>query len=138
MTKREESKNEALDRRQEEFIKAVGERIRQSRTRAGLTQAELATNAGVKQPWMVAVEGGSQNLTLGTLYRIATALNVSPRSLLPEMTGDAPSDETVVRLLTALGDSDSALGTVREEMQQLRQQLASWLPPAGELARKKG
>lgn len=138
MTKREQSKTEALDRPQEEFIKAVGERIRQSRTRAGLTQAELATNAGVKQPWMVAVEGGGQNLTLGTLYRIATALNVSPRSLLPEMIGDAPSDETVARFLEALHHSDSALCTVREEMQKLRQQLASWLPPAGELARKKG
>ena len=63
MTKREESKNEALDRPQEEFIKAVGERIRQTRARAGLTQAELATNAGVNP--LLSKEIGASGLRIG-------------------------------------------------------------------------
>jgi HTH-type transcriptional regulator / antitoxin HipB len=44
------------------------------RIEQGMTQAELAERAGMKQPNVARLEAGKQNLTLGLLQRLAAAL----------------------------------------------------------------
>ena len=64
----------------------IGQRIREERLKAGLSMLDLAERSGLK--------GGKQaiyhieqamniGVRLGTLYAIATTLNISPFSLLP-------------------------------------------------------
>jgi transcriptional regulator with XRE-family HTH domain len=55
-----------------------GERLRQLREVAGLSQNELARRAKVPQPVISAVEGGMQDtVTLDTAARLADALGVT-------------------------------------------------------------
>ena len=65
------------------FLKHVGERIRSARRRARLTQSDLASAIGVKQPYIVALEAG-ENLTLKSLARISAVLGIHPMTLLLE------------------------------------------------------
>jgi len=54
----------------------VSQMIREARNKAGLTQAELAERLGVSRATVNGYEIGNQNLTIGTLQKIATALNI--------------------------------------------------------------
>jgi DNA-binding XRE family transcriptional regulator len=44
-----------------------GKKLRAARIRAGLTQAEVAEQAGLTQQYVSVVEGGRQNITLSTM-----------------------------------------------------------------------
>jgi predicted transcriptional regulator len=44
-----------------------------ARSKAGLTQAQVAERMGVKQPVVAKLEGGKSNVSLGTLQRYAQA-----------------------------------------------------------------
>lgn len=57
-------------------IKAICDRIRQVRKQAGLTQAELAKKSKFSQQTISFVEQGYVNISLQTLKRIASALNL--------------------------------------------------------------
>src|ERR671930_198004 len=72
--------------------KALGQRIRQLRTRKGLTQQDLAGNDYSKS-YISAIEQGKTRPSLEALQRMATRLDV-PASLLldPEAPGFAPVD----------------------------------------------
>ncbi|WP_024803944.1 helix-turn-helix domain-containing protein [Nocardia sp. BMG51109] len=54
----------------------VGEAVRERRRQLGLTQAELAEWAGLKQPAVARLEGGGTMPTIPVLERIAQALEV--------------------------------------------------------------
>lgn len=56
------------------YSKRVGQSIRAARQSAGLTQAEVARRMGVSAPYVVAVEGGRANLTVGQLAAFAEAM----------------------------------------------------------------
>ncbi len=61
----------------------MGERIRDARTAAGMTQEQLAAAAGLKQFHISRIERGDIKDVLGdTLARLAKALNVSADYLL--------------------------------------------------------
>lgn len=49
--------------------------IAMARERAGMTQAELAKKLATKQSNISRIERGTQNLTMGTLEKIAKALH---------------------------------------------------------------
>src|SRR5919204_6386713 len=72
--------------------KALGQRIRQLRTRKGLTQQDLASNDYSKS-YISAIEQGKARPSLEALQRMATRLDV-PASLLldPGAPGFAPVD----------------------------------------------
>lgn len=53
----------------------TGEEIRDVREERGMTQSELADEAGVSQPLIARVENGDVDPTLETVHRIVTALN---------------------------------------------------------------
>ena len=71
----------------------VGAALKSARTAAGLTMTALAQRAGVTQPFISQVEGGSISPSLATLYGLAQALDVPPTALLPA----SPGGVTVVR-----------------------------------------
>ena len=54
----------------------VAETIKKLRARRGLTQAELAQKAALSRGYLIRLEQGKQDPTLGVLRRLAAALNV--------------------------------------------------------------
>lgn len=55
----------------------VGARVRAFRQRMGITQEELAERAELHHTYIGQVERGEKNLTIASLEKILTALNVS-------------------------------------------------------------
>ena len=64
------------------YLARLGERIRASRGRLGLSQGDLAERASLTRPYLSAVERGKQNITLEALLRIAGALELPLDELL--------------------------------------------------------
>ena len=65
-----------------EALKArVGARIRELRNNKGLTQEQLATLSGTKQPHIHSYEAGLRAPSLQTLEKIAKALRVDLKEL---------------------------------------------------------
>jgi transcriptional regulator with XRE-family HTH domain len=61
----------------DELARNVGQRISEIRTQAALTQQDLATQLKSSVQWLSRVETGRENLTLGTLAKLANALRVN-------------------------------------------------------------
>lgn len=61
----------------------LGKRIRRFRKKAGLTQERLAEKVHVSTTHIGLVETGKRRVSLKTLQRIASALAVKVRNLLP-------------------------------------------------------
>lgn len=61
----------------------IGERIRQLREKAGLSGNAFAKAAGISQPYLWEIENGQTEPSLSSLEKIALALNVKLKSLLP-------------------------------------------------------
>lgn len=52
----------------------VGRRVAELRAERGLTQEQLAEHLEVSTRWIQSIEAGDENLGLGTLAKLATAL----------------------------------------------------------------
>lgn len=63
----------------------VGDRVRSARMRAGLTQQDLGSRAGITKNSVYLLETGRMGTTLLTLCNIALALGREPAELLPPM-----------------------------------------------------
>ena len=55
----------------------VGERVRDAREAAGLSQRELAARMGTSQAAVARLEAGGTGATLTTLQKVATALDLT-------------------------------------------------------------
>ena len=55
----------------------VGDRIRDVRSKAGLTQFQLAERAGLNLSWLGQIERGQRTSTIITVDKICRALNIS-------------------------------------------------------------
>ena len=77
------SKDPAAQRRQDDMpdndalLQAIGTRIQQLRTKAGLTGKQLAAKAGVSISWLYQVEGGTQNFTIQAIRRLVAVLDAN-------------------------------------------------------------
>lgn len=66
------------------IIAVVAERVKRERKAAGLSQEELAFEAGLDRTYISQVERSKRNVTVVVLARIARALGTTPdRLLLP-------------------------------------------------------
>ncbi len=74
----------AGDTERDEFLDAIGDRIKQARVKAKLTQKELAQKIEASPSWVYLVEDGQQNAQIRSLRKVAEALGVSIHSLLPD------------------------------------------------------
>jgi transcriptional regulator with XRE-family HTH domain len=63
-------------------MRRVARRIATARRAAGMTQEQLASDLNTAVRNVQRIEGGTQNLTLRTIARIAAALGVTPEDLL--------------------------------------------------------
>ena len=77
--------------------KVVGAAIRHARTKAGITQAELASRIGSHASYITNVEAGRVNVTLGQLAHIADALGAGLEISLP-LLAEGPVMGTRTRL----------------------------------------
>lgn len=62
-------------------LRAFGIRVRELRTRAGLSQEALADRAGLHRTYIGSVERGERNITLANIHALAEALAVPVQSL---------------------------------------------------------
>lgn len=60
---------------------AFGERVRQLRRKAAVSQEELASLAGLDRSYIGGVERGERNVSLLNIHKIAKALKVRPEAL---------------------------------------------------------
>lgn len=63
---------------------AVGRAVRRLRTQAGYSQEGFAEVVGVHRTYLGLIERGAVNVTITTLEKLATALGVTPATLLTE------------------------------------------------------
>lgn len=68
----------------DEISGQLGQRIQQARRAKGWTQEDLAHHAGLDFSYLNQLENGKRNPSLSTLYKIATALEVPLKGLLPD------------------------------------------------------
>lgn len=61
----------------ERHLDGIGERLREERVRAGLSQRELARRLGLSASMISQLESGLSKPSVGTLYAIVTELDVS-------------------------------------------------------------
>ena len=54
----------------------VGQKVREERVRLGLSQEDLAARAGVHRTYIGMIERAEKNITLESIEKIATALNI--------------------------------------------------------------
>jgi transcriptional regulator with XRE-family HTH domain len=64
------------------YRRIVGEQIRTYRKRAGLTQEKLAEKADLHHNFIGEVERGNQDISVGSLVKIASALGIKVRDLI--------------------------------------------------------
>ena len=61
---------------------AFGDRVRELRKEAALSQEQLAARAGLHRTYIGMIERGEKNITLMNILKIAMALNTDPSILL--------------------------------------------------------
>ena len=71
-----------MARKREEAIKAAfGQRVRELRTKKGLSQEALALVCELDRTYIGGVERGERNISLLNIYKIAAALGVPAKEL---------------------------------------------------------
>jgi transcriptional regulator with XRE-family HTH domain len=132
MTRRPTRASEQAQAEPDEFLQAVGSRIREARTKAGLTGAEVAEAIGAAKTWVYAVEDGQQNFTIQGLRRLLRALNLDIRDVLPS-TPDLAAETARMRHLHQVS---SAILMQLGHLTQLLKELQSLTAPAGEVDKR--
>ena len=67
----------------QQFLRQLGDRIRERRRARNLTQAQLADACGLHRTFIGSVERGERNVAILSLRRIARSLRTTPAELLP-------------------------------------------------------
>jgi transcriptional regulator with XRE-family HTH domain len=67
-------------------------RIREIRLQKSISQLELSNKSNLSQSFLASIEKGKKQPSVMTLLRIATALNVSPKTFFPDAE-NRPKDE---------------------------------------------
>ena len=68
----------------ESIVHRFGQRVRQLRGEADLSQEELAYAADLDRTYISGIERGTRNISLKTVEALATALNVPVAELFPD------------------------------------------------------
>ena len=106
------------ERNERPAFTAFGARVRAVRKARCLSQGEVAARAGFSQQHMTGFERGYYLPSMGSLEKLAMALNVAPSDLLE---GKAfGGRDTLADLDAALEDLEQAMGKVRSVVGVLR------------------
>lgn len=67
---------------EKELLIAFGAKVQRYRNKLGLSQEKFAEKANVHRTYIGTVERGETNLTLLNIYKLAKALEISPKDLI--------------------------------------------------------
>ncbi len=70
-----------------DVVQLLGANVRRHRQLKGMTQEQLALEAGMERSYVSDLERGTRNPTVRALGRLAKALGVEPMALLEEKAG---------------------------------------------------
>lgn len=95
-----------------ENLDGIGDRIREERTKAGISQRELARRLGLSASMISQLESGLSKPSVGTLYAIVTELNLSLDRVIRgddyhETNDSSPPDQETVSPLVRPGERQS-------------------------------
>lgn len=62
--------------KEEKRLLDIAFQISEARKKKNITQVQLARKVGMPQSQIARIEGGNHNVTIGTLNRVASALNL--------------------------------------------------------------
>lgn len=82
-----------------DFLKLVGEQIRYIRKAKGLTQQTLAEKSNLQLSYISDVERGERNISLETLEKIITSLEIAPIELFNFNSTDIENDLIEKRMI---------------------------------------
>jgi transcriptional regulator with XRE-family HTH domain len=85
-------------------LEGIGDRLRQERTKAGISQRELARRLGLSASMISQLESGVSKPSVGTLYAIVTELNLSLDRLIrgEDFEGDDRGERVGERVVSPL------------------------------------
>ena len=63
---------------------AFGQVLRKHRLAAGLSQEQLGLESGVQRNFISLIETGQNQPTIGTIFKLATAMGIKPSKLVAE------------------------------------------------------
>jgi len=86
----------------EDFLRVLGMRVRELRSRRGMTRKMVARESDVSERHLAQLELGDGNVSIVLLRRIATALNVSLADLFSAETPDSDAKRSMRKLLDRL------------------------------------
>ncbi|MDL0136996.1 helix-turn-helix domain-containing protein [Halobacterium salinarum] len=89
----------------------TGDDIRTVRKDKGLTQSELADQAGVSQPLIARIESDDVDPTIDTLYAVVSVLNDS--------TSELGQEEVTMSMPSVLKDARTRTGYTQGELAQV-------------------
>jgi transcriptional regulator with XRE-family HTH domain len=78
------SRTQAHNRKHTPIRRAFGKIVREKRLGLGLSQEKLAEKADLHTNYVGSVERGERNIALENIYRLAAALECSPKELLAD------------------------------------------------------
>jgi transcriptional regulator with XRE-family HTH domain len=108
-----------------DLFRKIGGRIKDKREKAGMTQEELSEAVGISQNFLSQMETGRRNPSIGTLNKIATALN-SPIHTFFQFTPGKSGKKIIIKnyesLIASLNKKEQAFlsDVVRETAVKLR------------------
>ena len=73
-----------------DVVRLLGENVRRYRKLKGMTQEQLAANAGMERSYVSDLERGTRNPSVQALGRLADALKVEPHMLLMDDSTSGP------------------------------------------------
>ena len=107
----------------DELMIAFGQRVKEARVRADLTYAQLGELTDLAPSYLFVMEKEGGNVTLKTLGKIAFALKLSPRDLLPESEHDLLAGSAIAELVAdlqvALSERQSQEATILDRLHGL-------------------
>ena len=89
----------------DQFLLAFGNRVREARKKAGLTQAQLGAAAGLSQAYIFEVETKGSNMTLKAMAAIADSCKVSLKDLIPDNEFESVTPVSVLALISELAEA---------------------------------
>ena len=101
-----------LQRDDSDYLRALGEHIRNLRVRRGMTRAILARDSGVSVRYLAQLEGGEGNISIIRLRQVAKAIALPLEDIIRVETEHPPEFTLLVQYLARL--SSSQLGEARE------------------------
>ena len=91
-----------------DIAKTVGKRLRSYRTGQSLSQEKLAERAGLHPTYIGQVERGEKNLTIESLEKITSALDVSMASVFEKIEERGDADNYCLQAYELLSRKNSA------------------------------